>query len=75
MRNIYACTEKWEKKKKNTEKFFWTVYLPKHEVILSLRKTLRLYTQRKTTQNTGMKDKNFNICKNYFTFSNLVLSF
>ena len=38
---------------------------------LSLRKTLKLYTQRKTR----MKDKNFDVYKHYFTFSNLVLGF
>lgn len=76
MRNIYACTEKWDQKKKKTLRSFSEQFIYQNmKCFSSLRKTLRLYTQRKTTQNTGMKDKNSNICKNYFTFSNLVLCF
>ena len=50
MRNIYACTEKWEKKK-NTEKFFWTVYLPKHEVLFEFKKNFEtIYTKKNNTE-------------------------
>ena len=69
MRNIYDYTEKWEK---NTLKSFSEQFTYQNmKCFLRLRKTLKLYTQRKTTQQTGMKDKNFDVCKHHFTFSNL----
>ena len=69
MRNIYAYTEKLEK---NTLKSFSEQFTFQNmKCLLSLGKTLKLYTQRKTR----MKDKNFEVCKHYFTFSNLVLGF
>ena len=73
MRNIYAYIEKWEK---NTLKSFSEQFTYQNmKCFLRLRKTLKLYTQRKTAQQTGMKAENLDVCKHHFTFSNLVFSF
>lgn len=51
MRNIYACTEKWDQKKKNTEKFSEQFILPKHEVLFEFKKNFEtIYTKKNNTE-------------------------